>query len=1193
MTPPLTPDGTQETFKSQIDYPRAIFQTYLRAFYPFHPTCDETSSTVTLPLNQGDIVLVHSVHTNGWADGTLLISGARGWLPTNYCEAYDHGPIRNLMRALTNFWDLIRGRSNEHLAAFNSQDYVRGLVAGVRFLLVCLLADVIEFYYVYRRRETYWTSLQEKTSCLNRESPNVQSNDALRRNRKALLSDLSNLVKTSKRLQSISNEDPSFRLKENDLEEMILKAFKMVTRGVKFLDIWNEDVGSEETNGRSIIAVNVVQGDTSIPPTPPAESVAFGTAEHYSCYRNSSSQAAVTGHPLSATSLDTGDDPEQTNNRSRNDRLSQSLVCPRAAQVARQVSRPPSLQVKRESLSHRISYVAPSPELYRSSLASMQLSTCHDDFLAFLGSFVSLHLETRSSTELLVITQQSVIACRNFLAVVDAVWERDLHRSELLEEARDDMYTKITQLVQAARDVFQPAPAGEDDLLHPAERKRLVDAGTACVRGAGESMAKTRFVIERIGDFEFESTGLSISTFAEVDFEASAGQPHDPLAAEQEITAISEVLVPPQPANNLPPPPHVPLRLDTNIQPISLPQAKTIESPIIPPYHPLTQSILPPLPRLTSPLLSQEDDSPHSQTSDSSCGDTPQDSDEPSRAKSIGDSSTESRSTYIGSTRDSETSVVSLTSTRATSPDMLSSQPFGISASTGSLYDSQFTVNEECEDVEAKVLEKTFAHELVYNKDGQVTGGTLPALIERLTTYDSTPDALFVSTFYLTFRLFATPTTFAQALIDRFEYVKDSPNVAGPVRLRVYNVFKGWMESHWRNDCDKPALDLVLPFAANQLSAALPTAGKRLVELAGKVSNTDGPLVPRLISSIGKTNTSIAQYVAPDVPLPPAIITKSQLSALSNWKHGGAAIGILDFDPLELARQLTIKSSRIFCSILPEELLATEWTKKSSSMAVNVRATATLATDLAHLVAECILQLEDPRKRAKMIKQWVKIANKCVELNNYDTLMAILCSLNSSTILRLKRTWELVSTKTKTTLEHLKSIVEVTRNHAVLRQRLQNHVPPCLPFVGTYLTDLTFVDVGNQATRQLPREGNEAGIAVINFDKHMKTAKIISDLQRFQIPYRLIEVPELQTWIQDQLVRVRSSESTNVQNYYRRSLLLEPREQTTAAKSSPAEIQNPTSTSNAGGREKPDIFGMVWMHPKEKSMVPTIPSLGW
>lgn len=136
MTPPLTPHQTRRSSASNEDIWRTDFHTYLRAFYHYHPTSDESSTTVTLQLECGDIVLIHSVHTNGWADGTLLTTGARGWLPTNYCEPYGSEPIRILLKALTNFWDLVKGTTKERLKVFNSQDYVRGLIAGVRYLLV-------------------------------------------------------------------------------------------------------------------------------------------------------------------------------------------------------------------------------------------------------------------------------------------------------------------------------------------------------------------------------------------------------------------------------------------------------------------------------------------------------------------------------------------------------------------------------------------------------------------------------------------------------------------------------------------------------------------------------------------------------------------------------------------------------------------------------------------------------------------------------------------------------------------------------------------------------------------------------------------------------------------------------------------------------------------------------------------------
>jgi hypothetical protein len=76
----------------------------------------------------------------------------------------------------------------------------------------------------------------------------------------------------------------------------------------------------------------------------------------------------------------------------------------------------------------------------------------------------------------------------------------------------------------------------------------------------------------------------------------------------------------------------------------------------------------------------------------------------------------------------------------------------------------------------------------------------------------------------------------------------------------------------------------------------------------------------------------------------------------------------------------------------------------------------------------------------------------------------------------------------------------------------------------------------------------------------MKTAKIIGQLQSFQVPYRLAAVPEMQDWMEIQIQRVRSSDQANVQSYYRRSLLLEPRDVQHAVRGSPSIDQGSTFT---------------------------------
>lgn len=942
---------------------------------------------------------------------------------------------------------------------------------------------------------------------------------------------------------------------------MLSKAVKMVNRAVKFLDIWQEHMQS--------IDASVPTDDAKslwVPPTPPAEKAQF----HDSTTDNQANNERA--------------NKEQAGFRPRYGRSSQTSVRPGSSHSFGKC--PGSL--KRVSTSHRTSRtVHPVSQ----NLASQKLTALHNGFITSLAYFIGRHIQSRSSAEIRLTIDQSIVSCRDMLSIVEEIWERDWRRSFALQEAHDTMYEKIADLADAATNIYESLPHGEDS-------DTLVSAVTACVRAAGECVTESQFVIERIGDFELESFGLGISDMGNV---ARPTENHIQVVEDQRDVTTEDLPVPPEPLSKPPPPPPKPTDQDLSVA-SAMPATTSsldfsfnaVQDHSTEFFHRLsTQHVLPPLPLFNSCLLPYED---HTSSRPSSYGDTQNNNDSRAQENSPGVSGSFDSSTYVSSTRESEPSVVSQSSTRATSPDatfVTSLEHPSLDKHEAGMHSVYYGDGDEDE---VKLLEKTFAHELVYNRDGQISGGTLPALIERLTTHDSTPDATFVSTFYLTFRLFATPTAFAQALIDRFQYVGESPQSAGPVRLRVYNVFKGWLESHWRNDCDSPALELIVPFAKRQLQIVLPTAGKRLATLASKVTAANGPLVPRLISSIGKTNTSIALYVPPDTPLPAPIITKSQLTALKNWKHGGACVSILEFDPLELARQFTIKESQIFCSILPEELLATEWMKKSGSMAVNVRAMSRLSTDLTNLVTDYILQLEDPKKRAIVIKQWVKIAKKFLDLANYDSLFAVICSLESSTILRLRRTWELVSSKTKDTLDHLKSVVDISKNYVVLRQRLQNHVPPCLPFVGTYLTDLTFVDLGNQTTRQLHGEGPEESKSVINFDKHMKTAKIISELQRFQIPYRFTEIPELQTWMQDQLVRVRTSDENSMQNHYRRSLILEPRDQG-QCRPSPMESQASfSSTKDKLDKDKFEFFGLGWPyhsknHSREKPGTrPTTPS---
>ena len=144
QAPPSPPQTPQEQKHATIDpAEEGVLPSYLRAthhFYSASTNAFAADACVTVSISPGDVILVHSIHSNGWADGTLLLSGNRGWLPTNYCEAFKDESLEKILNSLICFWDLIQGAGEGDFGAFGQEDYVKRMIAGVRCFLVCTLS---------------------------------------------------------------------------------------------------------------------------------------------------------------------------------------------------------------------------------------------------------------------------------------------------------------------------------------------------------------------------------------------------------------------------------------------------------------------------------------------------------------------------------------------------------------------------------------------------------------------------------------------------------------------------------------------------------------------------------------------------------------------------------------------------------------------------------------------------------------------------------------------------------------------------------------------------------------------------------------------------------------------------------------------------------------------------------------------
>ncbi|KAL0069855.1 Ras guanine nucleotide exchange factor bud5 [Marasmius tenuissimus] len=451
-----------------------------------------------------------------------------------------------------------------------------------------------------------------------------------------------------------------------------------------------------------------------------------------------------------------------------------------------------------------------------------------------------------------------------------------------------------------------------------------------------------------------------------------------------------------------------------------------------------------------------------------------------------------------------------------------------------------------------------YAHDdIAYNTEGVLVGATLEVLVEKLTPHESIVDPAFSAVFFMTFRLFCSPVELVEALIARYN-VKEPEGLPRehsliwqqskgvPVRLRVANFIKSWLEVYWRPETDYSALSPLCKFTQEYMAKLFPGPGERILGMIRMYAERGAERDTTLVSPKGDRTRDPGMSLNPppsavsmslnmngSMEVPRPTMTKPLLALLraKNFE----AIAITDFDALELARQLTIMECRLYCAITPEEVM--ESGQEGARTPVNVRAVSSLSTTITGWAAESILNEKDMKKRTGLVKFFVKVADKCTTLHNFSTSRSILAALDSSTIARLHQTWNGLPQKSKVQLEVMRRLADHSRNYREYRARLRNTAPPAVPFLGLYLTDITFCREGNPSHRASPYNQDKK---LLNFNKYHKLARIVQDMQRFQVPYNLKVIDEVQEYLQ--FVFKESKKKGDLQDLYRRSLMVEPKQ---------------------------------------------------
>ena len=192
---------------------------------------------------------------------------------------------------------------------------------------------------------------------------------------------------------------------------------------------------------------------------------------------------------------------------------------------------------------------------------------------------------------------------------------------------------------------------------------------------------------------------------------------------------------------------------------------------------------------------------------------------------------------------------------------------------------------------------------------------------------------------------------------------------------------------------------------------------------------------------------------------------------------------LLDFQSLELAQQMTLLDSELFMKIGLAEILA--WGKEQ-----NGHVSPNLADFIDHFnkmsfwVRTLILKEPKQQEREKLFRKFLKIMKHCKRLNNFSSYLAILSALDCSPLRRLEFPKPLTDI-----LQEFCLLIDSDAAFKAYRQALSEARPPCIPYLGLILQDITFIHLGNP---------NELPDGKVNFVKRWQQFNVLDTVRRFK-----------------------------------------------------------------------------------------------
>lgn len=418
-----------------------------------------------------------------------------------------------------------------------------------------------------------------------------------------------------------------------------------------------------------------------------------------------------------------------------------------------------------------------------------------------------------------------------------------------------------------------------------------------------------------------------------------------------------------------------------------------------------------------------------------------------------------------------------------------------------------------------------------------VKAGTLEKLVESLATDDGELESTYINVFLTTYRTFATAKQVLTLLLDRYEQLAnnklDLPDmVMEQHRKTLVLALHVWLDSYpedFRAPPTHPTLHQLLYFCRQHLP--------------------DSELEVKVRHRLDRFNRE-DQMLDSCLMYPGSSLPCYSSAGLANG-HCPALIPLPyifpDVPETHFAEQLTRMDMELFKKLVPHQCLGAIWSRRDknrSHEAATVLATVNQFNAVSLRVISTVLMDPDirPSERARVIATWIDIAQELRVLKNFSSLKAIISGLQSNSVYRLQKTWQVLPREKVELFEELARIFSEDNNRWAQRELLMregtakfadtvgendrqlqkvfqrqlnnsgNISHGTIPYLGTFLTDLTMIDT---AIPDVVADG------LINFDKRRKEFEVLAQIKLLQGAanvYNLPDDPAFDRWFDSILV---------------------------------------------------------------------------